>query len=271
MIIRIFTYIKNQEQLLTRWLDHHLTIVPGWCIHVVDNESTDNTLDILKQYKEQHGINIHTHDLFKLKHAKLTELISRYRKQPGISIPVDGDEFIVLMTGERKKSKVNTDGTLIRNHLTSLSLRNGCFKTLGCLNSVPEQEYYDDPVGSIDKFNWHWNDNMCKKFYSTEHFIKTDQGNHHNGCKKLPTQSTDIAYLHYHDIGREDFGARCKLICDGHGLGTLQELQDRAGANNEAQLKTGWVGVERANEYLNLKNRQYIPVKTCDIQFKWNN
>jgi hypothetical protein len=270
--IRLFSYIKNQERLLCQWLDHHLSIVPGWAIHIVDNNSTDSTPDILTRYKKNHGINTHTHDHFPWKGQKITELILRYKNHPGLSIPLDGDEFLVLMTGDRYKSHVVSSGEKIQSYLKGLSLKFGCYRTLGCLNSIPEQEYYDDPISEITKFNWHWNDQtMCKKFYSTEKFIKTDQGNHHNGCKRLPTYNTDIAYLHYHDIGREDMETRCKLICEGHGLGTLEQLQMRAGEDNKSQLDHGFVGVERANEYLNLQNRQYTVVNSWDIQFNWNN
>ena len=49
MPVRIFTYIKNEQLLLEDWLNHHGEIVPWWAIHVVDNNSDDNSLEFVKQ------------------------------------------------------------------------------------------------------------------------------------------------------------------------------------------------------------------------------
>lgn len=258
MVNRIYTFVKNEELLLTTWLDHHLTIVPGWAIHIVDNDSTDKTTQILDQYKHDHGIHIYKYSDYKQKGNVMTEMISRYKKQPGLSIPLDCDEFVILF----KDGKVIKSGDAISDYLSSLELNYGHYKTKGSLNSIPEQTKYKDPLKEIDKFYWEWTSpEMCKKFYSNETFSKTDHGNHHSGNKNMRSATTDIAYLHYHDIGFDDLKRRCELNIKGLGCDI---------SSIKADTRETFIGVDRCKEFLTLDRSNYKPVQKWDVTFSWN-
>lgn len=265
MLVRLFTYIKNEQILLPKWLDHHLSIVPGWSIHVVDNNSTDDTLKILQKYKTKHGINIHHHDDYRLKGQVMTQHILKYKNQPGISIPLDGDEFVVLMQGK----SVCSDGSIIKNYLEDLPTDPAYYRTRGCLNSVPIQESYTDPVNQITTFKWEWTEpNRCKKFYSNATFTTTDHGNHTTrGQKKGTGYDTDIAYLHYHDTGRDNMRHRCELNITGLGIDIDKLVADQ---NNGTMIdKLKFTGIDRTLELINLPDREYTASAEWDVKFKW--
>lgn len=264
MFTRLITYIKNEELLLQHWLDHHLSIVPGWCIHVIDNDSTDSTPNILKEYKKSKGINLHTHNDYKLKGEVVSTLINRYKNQPGVTIPLDGDEFLILY----QNNQVNKTGLDIRDYINKLPTNTGIFETLGCLNSIPEQPYYDDPVKQITKFKWKWQSpDMCKKFYSNQTFKSTDHGNHHGLSNSHVVTKTEIALLHYHDTGMEAYKARCEQDIDSLGI-DLDIIKQQLIEGNQKRAPRTFPGHEKVNSYLNIKNWVYESANDYDVMLK---
>lgn len=264
MFTRIVTYIKNEQLLLTDWLEYHLTLVPGWCIHVIDNESDDDTPSILEKYKKNKGINIHTHNSYVNKGSAVSDIILRYKKQPGITIPIDGDEFITLY----RNGSVIFNPDTIKEYISTLPADTGLFMTLGCLNCIPEKEHYDDPIGEIDKFVWVWkNKEMCKKFYANDTFISTDHGNHNGKTNSPRRMQTDIALLHYHDTGRSAYKQRCELDIKNLGI-DMEIINTQLIEGQQKRAPNTFPGHEKVNSYLNIKNWSYNPTGKFDYQLK---
>lgn len=264
MFIRIVTYIKNEQLLLKDWLDYHLNIIPGWCIHVIDNESDDETPEILAEYKKNKGINIHAHNSYINKGSAVSEVIRRYKNQPGITIPLDGDEFITLY----QNSQAIFHPEKIREYITSLPQDTGLYLTIGCLNCVPEQEYYEDPIRDISKFKWVWNNReMCKKFYNNETFISTDHGNHNGKTDSPRRKQTDIAFLHYHDTGRNAYKQRCELDIKNLGI-DMGIINSQLEEGQQKKAPNTFPGHEKVNSYLNIKNWIYDQTDKFDYQLK---
>lgn len=264
MYIRIFSFIKNEDHLLKDWLDHHGAIVPWWAIHVYDNNSTDNTYDILQEYKKKYKINVYSHDVFKEKGEVITKKINTYKTQPGISVPLDGDEFICLW--DDKNQAVITDPTCIKSYIHSLHGTGEIYSTRGWLNCIPEKPAYERPVHIIDKFKWDLvKSDMSKKFFDNLAFRSVDLGYHHGKSLNNKRVETDIVYLHYHDTGRDRKKSRCEDIINGHNI-PMTLINERI---TSGEIITGnqFDGVGRVNEYININNWKYEPIgEDFDVQ-----
>jgi len=263
MYNRIFAYIKNESHIIRDWLNHHGSIVPWWAIHVYDNNSTDGTLEILQEYKENYGINVYSHDVFIEKGDVITNKIAQYNKQPGISIPLDADEFICMWDG--MGNRVVTCSDTIKKYIATLPDDGEIYMTRGWLNSVPEKKNYDHPVHEINKFNWDLTDSgMCKKFFRNGTFKTVDLGYHHGTSTNNKQHQTDIVYLHYHDTGYDRKRARCEDIINGHGI-PMNLIEQRI-QNNDLITGGQFDGVGRANELININQWEYKPVDSCDVK-----
>lgn len=264
--VRIFAYIKNEAHLIEDWLNHHGSIIPWWGIHVYDNYSDDGTYDILLKYKKKFNINVYRHDTFKQKGDVITEKISTYKNQPGISIPLDGDEFICVW--DNNTESVITDCSKIKTELNSLHGVSEIYQTQGWLNCIPERELYTNPVHEMDKFNWSLRDSeMCKKFFDNKMFKSVDLGYHHGTSTNNRRHKSNIVYLHFHDTGRERKRSRCIDIINGHGIPMDTVLQRK----ESQSMVTGkqFDGVGRVNEYIDIDNWKYEPVgDNYDVKIK---
>ena len=257
MNVRIVTYIKNEQLYIEKWLKHHLEIVPGWFIHVFDNNSTDGTKEILEYYKNREGIRVTSHDNYLQKGEAVTQYIRKFKDHPCVVLPVDGDEFVALYDNE-----LIVDGKVIYNYLSTLPKIVGKYRALGWLNSIPEKENYDDPIREITKFKWEGTDiKDCKKFFYSSSFISTDLGFHRGNCTDKSVLDTNICYIHYRDGGKNIFKKRC--IQDIIGLG--YDIND---INSLVNAQYGGIGSDKIKSYLQLNEIKYNETDEYDIAFQ---
>ena len=267
MYIRIVAMVRNEIELIEDWLNHHGPIASWWGIHVFDNGSTDGTYEKLLEYKQSHGINVHTHDVFTKKGQVISRFITKYRKQPGVTIPLDADEFVVRWVDNH----IEQDTENIREYLLSLTNTSEMFRTRGHLNSIAEQEIYDDPVRQITKFNWSITDREnCKKFFNNKGFITTDLGFHTGETVNGEVVDTDVVYLHYHDVGRESTLRKCEQILTQYNMDikVLRTQQVNKGESLPERKKV-FPGVARMEEYLNYNNWEYKPISVFDVNYQF--
>lgn len=257
MYVRFFTYVKNEITFIERWLNHHSSISKWFLLHVVDNGSTDGTLELLQKYKKQNGINIYHHDNYAAKGVYLSSLMKRYQNQDSILIPIDGDEFLSLVENEN----INTDPVCIREYLQSLPRNGNMYRTYGTLFSTPHKSYNENPFKDITKWKWKWNtERSSKKFYYSKTFKSTDHGNHNGISTSKNYTSTNITYLHYHDIGRDHYQKKCEQDINALNL-KISEFKD---SNNTS------TGCEKARALLNINKWNYSDTEPYDIIFKWD-
>lgn len=93
--IKIYTMQKNESDILEEWILYHSKITDISNIYIIDNISTDKSIDILLKYKNK-GLNIYTENYtdYKKKGLYILQLIKHTSSNNDIVIPLDIDEFI---------------------------------------------------------------------------------------------------------------------------------------------------------------------------------
>ena len=266
MYIRFFTYVKNEITLIEKWLRHHASITQWYLLHVVDNGSTDGTLELLQHYKNKMGINLYQHGDYTLKGEYLSSLMRKYKSQNSIMLPVDGDEFVAIY----KDTKVNNKPEIVKEYIENLPMDRGIYQTYGTLFSLPEKEVNEDPLTDIKKWKWKWNNNKMRKlFYNSKGFKSTDHGNHNGISENKNTHLSNVVLVHYHDTGRESYRLKCEQDIKGLGLNidVLKSQLAKEGQNKGSNEH--FAGVEKVNAYINMNNWRYEPVTTHDVTFNW--
>lgn len=252
--------------MIEQWLHHHAAISKWYLLHVVDNGSTDGTRALLEHYKKTKGINIYDHDDYTKKGEVLSSKIIQYKKQPGISFPVDADEFVTVY----KDNTIVKNPIEIRQYLESLPVHCGTYNTRGTLFSIPEKPDCENPFQEITKWKWRWNDKkMCKKFYVNQTFKSTDHGNHNSITDNNLNYQTDIVLLHYHNIGRDIYKRRCEQDINGLGLKLNVIKEQLAKPGQSKGTHNDFAGREKVNSYLNINNWKYEPTDNYDVMFQW--
>jgi len=267
MYIRFFTYIKNEIKFIEQWLNHHASISTWYLMHIVDNNSTDGTRELLEHYKNTKGINVYDHDNYIKKGEFLSSLMIKYNKQDSILIPIDGDEFVTLYFD----GKITRSPSRIAEYLKNLNTTPGVFETRGALFSRPETRETTNPFVDIKKWDWKWTDSkMCKKFYPSKHFKSTDHGNHNGIATNKNRLRTDITILHYHDIGYNDYKRRCEQDITGLNI-NLDILKNQLASEGQMSKGTNlyFAGREKVNSYININNWVYEPVEKYDMKYCW--
>lgn len=191
-MIKIFSFIKDEILFIEDWIKYHSSIVGIENIHIVDQGSTDGTLNILKKYK---GINFYqTNDSFHRKSAILSNIMKQNKNS--FLIPLDADEFLTLKIGD----DLCTDKDKITLYFSNLPIQAFRYK-FNQIDVVPSKEKINDPLVKSTLFKTKWYESWkkyAKTFYHSNFFISTDQGNHKglvNGHGK--DMKTDLTIVHF--------------------------------------------------------------------------
>ena len=206
--IKIFTFIKDEEIFIIDWIEYHANIVGYKNLHIVDNKSTDNTINILKEY-EKLGVNvIYDYPDYSLKGEYLSQIMKELSTKCKYLIPIDGDEFIALKTNEVDYPFIlSVDPDKIRYHLRQLQYNGAMYLFYSYICCISEKSKYDDPLIEIETFDITLQKHeLMKKFYPSVTFISTDHGNHIGKVKSnFDTILSNLVLFHYHDVGFDSY------------------------------------------------------------------
>ena len=158
--------VKNEEDFISHFLDHNLPIFDEATI--IDNGSTDSTLEILKKYESNCNI-IKYNKGYETKGQFCSELMRNSKSD--ILFPLDADELIVHDDGE--SNSISKNQSKIRNYLQKLETPEdgAIFKIRKTLQKHPESE------------GWWGLNPWPKVFFTKNGFVETDQGNHNGKVK----------------------------------------------------------------------------------------
>jgi hypothetical protein len=191
-MIKIFSFIKDEILFIEDWIKYHSSIIGIENIHIIDQGSTDGTLNILKKYK---GINLHQiKDSFDKKSIILSNIMKQNKNC--FLIPLDADEFLTL----KNSNDLCTDKDKIISYINNLPVQAFRYK-FNQIDVIPSKETISDPLVNLTSFKTKWYESWkhyAKTFYHSNFFVSTDQGNHKgsvNGHGK--DMKTDLTIVHY--------------------------------------------------------------------------
>jgi hypothetical protein len=190
-MIKIFSFIKNESHIINDWILYHSYLFGSENIYIIDQGSTDNTINILKKHK----INIsYTNEHFSKKSIVLTGLMKTAKNS--FIIPLDADEFITL----KENDKLTSNKESILSYFKGLPIGPLRYK-FNQIDSIPFKHKLKDPILEINEFKTKWYDSWklyAKTFYHSNFFISTDQGNHKGNVNGHGNNmKTDLTLIHY--------------------------------------------------------------------------
>ena len=88
----IATMVKDEDDIVRQWIEYHGKIFSYNNLHIIDNNSTDNTYEICKEYLSK-GLNLSRKDDYSRKGEYMTNI--KNSVDHDFFIPMDIDEFLV--------------------------------------------------------------------------------------------------------------------------------------------------------------------------------
>lgn len=213
--IEIISFIKNEEILIEQFLNHHLKIADK--ITIIDNGSTDNTVNILNKYIDNDKITVIDYPGdFKDKANICTQVM--IDSECDLLIPLDADELIIYDDG----LSLSCDASYIKKYLQQIDTLEQKYRIRRVYNKHP---------GDSDYFEIYRSD-LQKMVFLKPGFIKTDTGFHHgetqNNKNPKETHAINISYLHYRFISKDRWieNTKAKLYARlGDKFNDLNELK----------------------------------------------
>ena len=224
MQIKIFSIVKDENDIVTDWVFYHGSIFGFQNIYIIDNFSTDGTYEKLLKLKSL-GIHITRKDDYSKKGEYMTMYYNKYCDPEDIAYPIDIDEFIVYY--DKPNNTISVDKPTILHYLTNLPDAE-IYKT-NYIQAPPNQDAPNGYKRAAAECNWGFYDSnygsnaksfMKKKLYRG----KIDHGNH------IPTNNylmTNLCLIHFHVRNLEQVKKKIYSNITGFGypVDNLKELK----------------------------------------------
>ncbi len=195
--IHLISFIKNEELFIKKFLDHHQNIADK--ITIIDNGSTDNTVNIIKEYiNKTNNINlIHYEGHFKGKADICTNIMTN--SSCDLLIPLDADEFLVYDDGYI----ISYDPDIIKKYLQKIDRTEQKYQINKIYNKYPgNNDYFTVVTPDYDS-----KCDLGKMIFMKSGFVQVDTGFHKGKTKNnKPASNThilNISYLHYKYTSKE--------------------------------------------------------------------
>lgn len=253
MIFKVFTVTRNEYDLIEDFINHYANIVGYENVHIIDNNSdNESVLNIYKSYSEK-GITIHNAPTYigGGQGEAFTEVMAKYKNECDYMLGIDTDEFLVVL--DERGIPIDVDFTkIVSEYPHEYSL----FQIAGqrwCSVVDSECDGYVDgkminPVKDICNFK---RETYIEKFiFRGKDFLKTSNGNHRGQVSRgKSVKMRDVGVIHYHDTGKRRLKERCEQIMVAYDYVNLdRSLTDRIDIieRNKARWRTGY---HRVHQY----------------------
>lgn len=186
-MIKIFTMVKDESDIIKDWLLYHGSIFGLDNIFIIDNYSNDGTYEILEKY--QNIIHLSREEDYKLKGTYIKDLIDNNCLEDDIIIPIDADEFLVYY----ENNAISTNKKKIINYIKSLPEYD-----------IYKIKYINTFIESNNKYGYKRATIQCNygyyEKYSKSFFKKSLYSGNIDHCFNLKDDNnylTNISFIHY--------------------------------------------------------------------------
>lgn len=188
--IKVFTMVKDEADIVREWILYHGNLFGLENLYIVDNGSTDGTLEIIQEFVQK-GVHLFFEADYRKKGIVMTALIREYAPR-GIAYPIDIDEFIVHF--DKPTNTISADKRTILEYFYSLP-SSAVYKTNYICNGIDTPTGYNNAL--VEATSGYYLDygGLAKSFFSPLFTGIIDHGNHY---PYGPHIVTDLCLLHYH-------------------------------------------------------------------------
>ena len=237
MKVKIFTMVKNEEDIIDFWINYHGSLFGYRNLYIVDNYSNDGTYEKIIKYKKI-GINIFQEKDYREKGVLLTKIMKEEKKKDDydLAIPIDIDEFIVHFDKTNNilnpcHTRQYIDDWLIKEYESNIIFK--CNYVQSTIDTddgiVYKNALLESKYGIYDDYG-----KLAKSFFNINKWDGVlDHGNHYFSNEYY---LTDLVLVHYHCRNIDQM--KKKIITNVEGLGynkDLNELQGILKDNKNAQ------------------------------------
>lgn len=262
-IVKLFTIVKDEDDIVEDWLIYHGKLFGYNNLYVIDNYSSDNTYKILEKYKKEKGINLTREKDYRKKGEYMTNLINSAGNYD-IAYPIDIDEFIVYY--DKENNTISPDK--VNSYINSLQLNNEVFKTIYIDSLIDES----NPNGykratrecKLGHAHIHYTDHSNSKTFFNKHLWKghLDHGNHY---KTQNYKLSDLVLIHYHkrnynQISKKTYNNVKGL---GHDPDNLEQLKKTA--------EIGCSGIHHVKRRIDILNGNFLKESLVDSNLESKN
>ena len=256
-IVKLFTMVKDEDDIVEDWLIYHGKLFGYNNLYIIDNYSSDNTYRILQKYEKEKGINLTREKDYKKKGEYMTNLINSVSNYD-IAYPIDIDEFITYydknnntISSDKVNSYVNSNSTLLNNEV---------FKSM-YINSLIDESHprgYERATRECkigEKVNG--KDHSFSKTFFNKHLWKgqLDHGNHY---KTDNYKLSDLALIHYHKRNYNQLSKKTlnNVVGLGYDPNNLEQLNQLA--------KVGCNGIHHVKRRIDILNGNFLNESIID-------
>jgi len=245
--------VKDEDDIVFDWVTYHGKIFGYRNLHIIDNYSSDNTYNILKQFN---GIHLYRSPNYKLKGDYMTMLIHAKCSPHELAFPIDIDEFITYYDSD--SNKISCDPDIIKRYIFSLVTTPSSHSTLYKMNYIWTNVFnsggyaraaLDCPSGTYVDYK-----DVAKSFFHRKFICNKiiDHGNHmHSSHYKL----SKLCLIHYHCRNLSQI--KKKTFNNVSGLG--YRANDRESLEKMGPNCNGWHHVSSQLAFLN--NTYKLPLQ----------
>jgi len=254
-LAKIFCVTRDEYDMIEDFILYYGHFFGYNNIIVIDNNSINPiVLDVYKKYSSLGVTIVNTPDYTADSQGKaFTKFMRQYAPQCKWLIGLDTDEFMAPL--DEKQDLLD----ILENIPSNISFCN-IFENYVSLVDIAHKDYIDNkfnrPAKSITTFHPF---NIPKRFYKSESFISTGNGNH-SGEVDMNFNYIDIVvpirYIHFHNVGKKREIERATTIIDGYNYtnvhGNLFQQWD------ELRMIKGCNGIHRVIQYRNFIIRKIL-------------
>ena len=155
--------VKNEVDVVALWVHHHASLVGYHNVHVIDNNSTDGTYEVLHALSQTYGVRLSRECKWKNKGVYISTLMRRHVNESDLFIPMDIDEFLAVSHEHEQHISVSH----VCSYIDALPLRAGIYKMHYVVPAIEVDGGYAQAPIEASRARWQSGRPYGKTFLST--------------------------------------------------------------------------------------------------------